>query len=192
MRRFGNSWTLAAPIALGIVIALVGCAPSESSSITQAYQDLSYENVEEQGQREADCVEESTGFILDVGRDGSLGVSSENVPEAQWSLVFQEMDRCEGSSPSDLPLQFSNEDIGRLFDLQLVARECFVKEGYAISEPPSGATFIDSFQAGDKLWNLGMELALIHKLGPDEQMDLKEKCPDPLDFLTELSENGAK
>lgn len=192
MRKLETSWKLAVIAASGVVLALVGCAPSESSSITQVYQDLSYENVEERGQKIADCVEESTGFVLDVGRDGSVGFSNYDVPPEQSDLVVEEIDRCMGISPSDLPLQFSDEEIGRLFDLHLVARECFIKEGYAISEPPSRATFIDSFQAGDKFWNLGMELALIHKLGLDEQMDLKEKCPDPLDFLAELSENGAE
>lgn len=142
-------------------------------------------------QKAADCVEQSNGFVLDVDRDCNWGFPGDEVPLAQESLVFEEIDRCLGRSTSEPELQFSNAALERLYDLQLEARKYFISEGYTITEAPSKATFVDTFRIGDRFWNLGMELALVHKLGPDELMDLKEKCADPLDFLAELSEIGA-
>lgn len=185
--------SLAVAVAVGSALALAGCAAAQESPIAQEYREMSskYESFAEEAQKVADCVEQSTGFVVDVGRDGSLGASTESIPNAQMDLVFEEIDRCQGYPNLEPELQFSDEALGRLYDLQLEARKCFIGEGYIITEPPSKATFIDTFQSDDQFWNLGMELALVHKLSPDEQMDLKEKCADPLDFLDELSEIGA-
>lgn len=185
--------SLAVAVALGSALVLIGCAATQEPPIVQEYRELSlkYATAAEEVQKAADCVEQSTGFVLDVDRDGNWGFPGDEVPLAQESLVFEEMDRCLGHSTSEPELQFSNAALERLYDLQLEARKCFIGEGYIITEPPSKATFIDTFQSDDQFWNLGMELALVHKLSPDEQMDLKEKCADPLDFLDELSEIGA-
>lgn len=168
-----------------MLLALAGCAGKSEPTAAQDYAELSYAQDQKRGQQVADCLAESTGFILEVDWQGGIGYSSEEVPQSQQELVDEEMDRCHAKYWPEAPEKHSDESVARLYALQVEARKCYMAEGYSLSEPPSEATFIDTYQSGDEFWNLVMELTLTYKLGGDGYSDLLKKCPDPLSFFWE-------
>lgn len=172
------------PILLGCLgLAVIsGCASDTQEPISEAYEQLSWDILEDEAHLVAQCVEERTGFAVRVTRGGYIEYTSEEVPDAQWDIVGEEAYACGLEAVPQAPKNPSEESLRTLYSLEVEAHKCLTNEGYSLSAPVSEATFIESFRSGEMPWSALWEAMSESSMGETEFLDLLEKCPDPTQY----------
>ncbi|XBH22975.1 hypothetical protein V5R04_07125 [Jonesiaceae bacterium BS-20] len=168
---------------LFFVLTVGGCSSGPEAHSGPLYQDFDFAILEQEAQIVADCVEDRTGFVLDVFENGGVGYGSDTVPKAQSEAVSDEIDNCTAELIPQSPETFSVELLERLYGLQVDARNCYVDLGFDLPEPTSKETFIDEFQSGGMFWNVIQDLVVGHRLSESKQIEIFQECPDPFDFF---------
>jgi hypothetical protein len=106
--------------------------------------------------RLADCLQDA-GW--DVTLDDQNGLSV-GVTAAQREAFQAARDRCVaslGEPPTPAPL--SEQQIRARYDYLVEARQCLLRLGYTISEPPSVEQFLDTYVSSSAPWSPYNELA---------------------------------
>lgn len=166
---------------LGIAV-MGGCAPEAQQPISEAYEQLSWDILEEEAHLVAECIEERTGFAIRVTRGGYIEYTSEEVPEAQQAIVDEAAFACDLELVPQAPKNPSEESLKTLYSLEVEAHKCLTNEGYSLLAPVSEATFIENFRSGEMPWSALWEVSIEENLNEEGFLDLLEKCPDPMNY----------
>ena len=123
-----------------------------------------------------ECLHESGWGDASVSPDGS-GIELDNLPAAQHAAFASARAACEEEAgPQPNAARLTREDVEALYVKLLAARECLSGLGYAISDPPSKAEFVDSYFTDRGPWSPYTELP---ELSPEELARVNEVCPQP-------------
>lgn len=98
----------------------------------------------------------------EVSTDYSNGVFptdvTQGIPAQQASQYDDDLDECTALYGFDQPRIPTQEQMEELYELETVARQCVIDEGYDLPPMPSLATFTESYGTGEG-WDLTGEVA---------------------------------
>lgn len=120
---------------------------------------------------------------MEAFKDGSLGYGTATIPESQWGVVDEVIDKCSNELTPHPPETYSVELLEHPYGLQIEARNCYIDLGYDLPEPTSKEAFIDEHQSGGAFWNVIQDLVVGHRLSEGKAMEIFETCPDPFAFF---------
>ena len=123
---------------------------------------------------------DAAGFEAIQTWDGGMTYEGA-LPEQQVALWNEAADRCGRDLGYDKPLQLTQAQLEELYQKQIAERDCLIRNGQSVDEPPSLATFKDGWDivsGWSAWWSSGAK-----DLGKDATYDLAAKCPPPEWFL---------
>jgi hypothetical protein len=121
----------------------------------------------------ADCMG-SAGF--DVYLTYNNGVATTPIPKAQKSAYRAAMAECSESTHVDDRV-FTSKDIHAIYALELAQRECLQRKGFAVTDPPSLQSYVDSFDTADRWFAMSdIDPATMDREAYEE---LFTECPSP-------------
>lgn len=122
----------------------------------------------------------------DAGWDGH-SVSSPNTPNVSYhmpdftgqeSAYIADYVRCQDETDGfPIEPEPTPQTIEQVYDSQLEFHSCAIKHGYAISEPPSLASYTDAFLAGRINWDPQGELLNSGQMTSSDFLRFHETCP---------------
>jgi hypothetical protein len=166
-RRAGNAASSAVVVVLMLLVACsttpVSSSPSQALPVVTTDEDF-LEAVSR-------CLRDA-GWKAEVGEDGdsmSVDVSGE-----QREAFIKAQSECEAAvGKPGPPAVLGESEIRDRYAFLLEARQCLLDLGYAISEPPSVDTFIESWATGP--WSPYLEVA--DMTTQQEWQEANDKCP---------------
>jgi hypothetical protein len=168
-------------VALLSVAVLAGCAPDASTGAGErpdSFTDNPWDDV-------VTCLEEAgyPGFIADSGGITAPPGSSDD--EEQFKLLLAAEAQCAdeaGFYSGPIP----DDELPRLYALELEEIECLQGLGYETPEPPSLQTYIDDYSSGTP-WEAAFELYFSLPLSDqteDALNHINTVCPPPASRFT--------
>jgi hypothetical protein len=166
-RRAGNAASSAVVVVLMLLVACSTTAVSSSPS-----QALPVVTTDEDFLEAVSRCLRAAGWKAEVGDDGdsmSVDVSGE-----QREAFIKAQSECEAQVGKPAPpAALGESEIRDRYAFLIEARKCLLDLGYAISEPPSVDTFIESWATGP--WSPYLEVA--DMTTQQEWQEANDKCP---------------
>lgn len=122
-----------------------GPGPSPESASPS---DVDFSAIQAQGdaavERSNQCMEER-GFVVTRFPNGESQIASPPGPDGEENLL-RNWEECDDLAGFPEPVVFSDEDLSRMYDLQLERGECLRAKGWEPAEPPSRQTYIEHYK----------------------------------------------
>ena len=137
MRRIG-----AALVIVLVTAGLAACAAS--NPYAQEYSAFSIQPLVDAATATQRCVADK-GFVVDVLPTGVITYTSKQVPDDQAAKASTAIDECWAKVGLPDKGEWPRDELPRLYGLELAARECILKLGIPVEEPPSLQRYIDTY-----------------------------------------------
>jgi len=136
-----NLITVCAVVALQL--SLTSCSGSQPDQPTQ--EDQSALSLSAASDQVYNCLTER-GWDVKITWDGGIEASSQSIPAEQESKYSDDSSECWGAIDNAVAAM-TPEEIGNVYEQELITRDCLVDQGYTVETPPSKQQFVDSFQS---------------------------------------------
>jgi hypothetical protein len=123
----------------------------------------------------ADCMRGS-GFAVTVDESVPTFLPDGNLPDDQIGAWDEAFDKCrKGLGPPPVePLD--PDQLPKLYQAAVAAKECLEGLGYAISDPPSLEAWVESYETAGGPWLPHKDLP---RLSEEEWLRVNSECPQP-------------
>jgi len=123
-----------------------------------------------------ECIAEK-GWPVELLWDGGVLASSETIPNEQWDLYNADADVCRAEVDQRI-LAMTDDEIRAVYQLELVARDCLIAQGYDVEEPPTEQTYVDRF-FGNRWTAYGASSISTAQMPDSEWRTVNEQCHQP-------------
>lgn len=131
-----------------------------------------------------DCMVERGWVDLVLHENGTFGGNVPPEQEDQYRTDVLECGEEAYAAVPDSPLTVATGK--QRYGYEVEAAECLRALGYSISEPPSEAAWVDAFlTSAQGLWLPYAEVYAQAAVGAEDDIALKQQCPDPAERIYE-------